>query len=100
MTTHIRSLSVVAGIMLLLAIPSIWPYAYFQILRIIVTVTSALNAYTAYKSKDTTWLWIMGIIAVFFNPIAPVYMQKESWITADLIAAVLMFTYILSKKRV
>ena len=100
MTTHVRSLSIVAGIMLLLAIPAIWPYAYFQILRIVVTVTSALNAYAAYKSKDITWLWIMGIIAVLFNPIAPIYMQKGSWITADLVAAVFMFAYLTSKKRV
>lgn len=83
--------TVVAGIMLLLAIPAIWPYSYFQILRWVVTGVALYNAYFAHEFKNNTWVLIMIIIAILFNPISPIYLQKETWVYLDLVAAVLMF---------
>lgn len=87
-----RILSVIAGIMLLLAIPSIWPYGYFQILRWVVAIAAGFNAYVAYKVNKQVWLWIMVAIAILFNPIAPIHLTKEIWVVIDIIAAVLFFT--------
>ncbi|MDP3726185.1 MAG: hypothetical protein Q8R36_03230 [bacterium] len=83
--------STIAGVVLLLAIPSIWPYFYFQLLRWIVAGTAIFNGYIAYELKKTSWVWIMGIIALLFNPIFPFYLSKEIWIVIDLIASILMF---------
>ena len=82
---------VIAGIMLLLAIPAIWPYGYYQILRWVVAVVSAYNAYLAHESKQNEWMFIMGAIAVLFNPIAPIFLQKQTWMILDLATAILMF---------
>lgn len=91
--TYAKPLAIVAGIMLLLAIPSIWPYAYFQLLRVVVCVVGAILVYASYKSERTAWVWIMGIIAVVFNPAAPLYLSKGLWSLLDLVAAALMFAY-------
>jgi hypothetical protein len=84
----------VAGIFLLGALGS-WPYAYYQLLRWIVCGAAA---YTVYLGLETDhngidgigWL-MMVIIAILFNPIAPIYFPKETWSVLDLIAAVIFF---------
>lgn len=80
--------TIVAEIMLILAIPAIWPYGYFQLLRWVVAIVAVYNAYLAYESKNNKWVLIMGAIAVLFNPIAPIFLQKETWVILDLIVGV------------
>lgn len=87
----LHPLFIVAGIALLLAIPPIWPYAYYQLMRIVVCIAAAYGAYKAYKTHRSTWMWVLGAVAILFNPIAPIHLDKESWILPDLIAAVIMF---------
>ena|ERR1035437_9188994 len=84
-------LTVITGVMLLLAIPSIWPYGYFNILRWVVTGVALYNAYLALESKKNSWAFIMGIIVILFNPIAPIFLQKQTWVVLDLITAIVMF---------
>jgi hypothetical protein len=83
--------TVVAGLMLLLAIPPIWPYPYFQILRWVVTGVAIYNAYRATELEKTQWVYIMGAIAILFNPLFPIYFQKETWVILDLVISILMF---------
>jgi len=76
--------------MLLLAIPTgLWGYGYYVLLRWVVTGTALFILWTAYEFKKTTWLWIMGIIALLFNPIAPIYLDKDTWVVIDFIVAVI-----------
>lgn len=91
--------TIVAGVMLILAIPTIWPYGYFQLLRWVVAIVAVYNAYLAYESKNNTWVVIMGAIAVLFNPIAPIFLQKETWVILDLVASLLMFVSISKIKK-
>ncbi|MDO8604587.1 MAG: hypothetical protein Q7K40_04325 [bacterium] len=93
-----KYLSITAGIMLLLAIPAIWPYGYFQILRWIVAGVAVYNAYFAYELKKNEWVLIMIAVAILFNPIAPIFLQKETWVILDLVASVLMFVSIIKLK--
>jgi len=86
--------TILAGIMLLLAIPSIWPYGYFQILRWVVTGVAVYNSYIFYELKKSQWMFIMIVIAILFNPIAPIFFQKQTWVILDLIASILMFVSI------
>ncbi len=80
--------SLIAIVMLLLAIPSgIWPYGYYILLRWVVTGTALFVLWTAYELKKTAWLWIMGITALLFNPIAPIHLDKDTWVVLDFIVA-------------
>jgi hypothetical protein len=83
-------ISIVAILMLLLAIPSgLWPYGYYQILRWIISGTALFIAYIAYHLARQAWIWIMAIIAILFNPIASIYLSKETWVSIDLITSII-----------
>lgn len=86
--------SVIAGMMLLLAIPSMWPYGYYQLLRWIVSLTVIFNAYGTYKLNSRGWTVVMIIVAIIFNPIAPLALTKGMWILIDLATAFCMFVIV------
>ncbi len=89
--------TVLAGVMLLLAIPLIWPYGYFQILRWVVSLVALYNAYLAYESKKNGWVFIMGAIVILFNPLDSFHFEKGTWAIFDLIGAIIMFSFINKK---
>lgn len=88
---YLKTLLIIAGVMLLLAIPPMWPYAYYQIMRVVVCIAAAYGAYTAFQTERNGWVWVLGAMAILFNPIAPIHLDKESWILPDLIGAIIMF---------
>lgn len=83
-----RIVAIVAAAMLLLAIPSIWPYGYYQILRWVIAGAAVFIGYLAYQFGKKWWLGVMVAIAIVFNPIAPIYFSKEVWVVFDFIVAV------------
>lgn len=89
--SYLKPLLVLAGVMLLLAIPPVWPYAYYQLMRIVVCIAAVFGAYVAFKHKRSAWVWVLAAIAVLFNPLAPIHLDKETWVIPDLVAAILMF---------
>jgi hypothetical protein len=84
--------------MLFLGIPKGLPYGYYTLLRVVVFVTSGLIAVAAYKSGRRTWLIALGLIALIFNPIITIHLDKGMWILIDLIVAIIFFI-LLSKMR-
>ena len=86
-----KVLSIVSGAMLLLAIPSIWPYGYYQLLRWVVAIVGVSNAYQTHKLKLNGWMITMVAIAILFNPISPITMSKGTWVILDVIIAIIMF---------
>lgn len=85
--------------MLLLAVFHGLPYTYFRILRWVIVIVGAINAYQEYESGKTGWMWIMIVISILFNPIAPIYLTKSTWSIIDVITAVFMFSYISTNKN-
>lgn len=83
--------------MLLLAIPSsLWPYGYYILLRWTVSISALLLTYKYYGLKKHLLMIVFGVISILFNPIAPIYLNKELWIIIDFIVAGL-FLYISNK---
>jgi|SRR6516162_1084860 hypothetical protein len=56
---------------------------FYTLLRWITCVTFAYSAVTAYRMKKVAWVWVFGILAVLFNPLAPVYLQRTTWQMID-----------------
>ncbi len=81
-------LTVISIVMLLLAIPSLFSYGYYQFLKWIITATAIFSLYLSSKLGKKIWLCIMAIIAILFNPIAPIYLDKETWVIIDFIVAI------------
>jgi hypothetical protein len=41
-----------------------WPYLFYVLLRLFVSVTAVYLAYTSAQGGKTAWAWIMGAIAL------------------------------------
>ena len=96
---NIKLLCIASGVLLLLAIPSIWPYDFYILLRWFISISSIIVAYGFYKSKLTGWTFVFGAIAFLFNPLIPIYLNKSSWVGIDLICAILFFLAAYSVKK-
>lgn len=78
------------------------PYGYYTMLRFIVCAVTAYGAWFASEIENKGWAWCLGIIAVLFNPIFPVHLDKETWgyinVMVGIIIAVSFF--FLRKKKI
>ena len=80
---------IVAGLLLFAVLPL--PYIYYQLLRIVITLIAAVNAYKFYEDNQMAWVLVFGIIALIWNPIFPIYLDKSVWIILDFIGAGIFF---------
>ncbi len=97
---HKNVISIIAIAMLLLAIPSgVWPYGYYILLRWVVTGAALFVLWASYELEKKAWIWIMGAVALLFNPIAPIHLNKETWVAIDFIVAGLFLISIFKIKK-
>ena len=52
-------------------------------LRWICCAAFAYSAITAIQMKRVAWAWIFGILAVLFNPLVLVHLQRATWQIVD-----------------
>ena len=88
--------SVLSIIFLVVALFSIKEYGYFILLRWVVSFTSVYFAYYSYLHEKVAWTWIMGLIAVLFNPILPIPLKRETWRYIDYVTALLIVVHLLA----
>ncbi|MCX6782926.1 MAG: hypothetical protein NTZ20_02950 [Candidatus Levybacteria bacterium] len=96
---NLKWICIISGGMLLISIPSGWPYGFYQLLRIVIFLTSITVAWGFYKSNLTSWMIIFGAVAFLFNSLYPIYPNKQSWVPIDFIGAILFFLAAYSKKH-
>ena len=66
-----------------------WPYSYYILLRWITCISSILVAFQAFE-KNIDWAKVVFIvIAILFNPLAPIYLSRSTWVPIDIITAIL-----------
>jgi len=87
---------IVSIIMLILALPAGWPYGYYTLLRFAVCGTAVYLAIVCYAKKKTGWVYGLGLLAVLFNPLAVIHLEKTVWMFIDLMTAG-VFVYLLIK---
>lgn len=63
----------------------------------LVSGVSAYGALLAHREKVDGWLWSFGIVALLFNPIAPVHLTKGAWALVDVLAGVIMLVSLRSR---
>lgn len=81
-----RAILLIAAGALALA-PLDWPYAYYQLLRLGVTVVACWLGFEAHKASLAGWRNVGIVIAVLFNPILPIAFDRELWAWVDWAAA-------------
>tara|TARA_A100001011_G_C13885015_1_gene664567 strand:- start:54 stop:371 length:318 start_codon:yes stop_codon:yes gene_type:complete len=82
-----RLLKLITSAMLFLAILEL-PYGYYNLLRLVVTISGGISSFNAFKNKNEGIAIIFGIICLLFNPIFPIYMIKDDWILIDFIVGI------------
>lgn len=83
--------SKIAVVALLIAVIPVWPYFFYQALKLVVFGAACFSVYLYHKEKNKKWMLIMLSIAIVFNPINPLYFGHFLWSIADLIIAWLFF---------
>ena len=67
------------------------PYGYYTLLRLIVTVGSVAYCVQFLEKKNMNMVYLFGFIAILFNPLIPVYLNKDTWLIIDLIVGGIFF---------
>ena len=93
MNTYNKTPAIITIIALLVALGDL-PYGYYQLLRFIVCGVGIYAAYTAHSLKRTSWVWLMGIIALIFNPIISFHLDRDLWQVLDVLAAIIFIVSI------
>jgi hypothetical protein len=105
-TLSVRALLTTLAIVMLLGvfapifgnIPE-WPYAYYQMMNWVVMIAALLVLNDATRSDAKVVMLIFGLVAIVFNPIAPIHLRADIWQLADLASAALFaLSFWLSKK--
>lgn len=55
------------------------PYGYYQLLRILIFCVAAYLAYRSSQHSETGWPWILGGIAIVYNPFASLHLGRDIW---------------------
>ena len=74
---------VIAAVMLVFAAVEKQPDSFYTLLRWVCCAVFAYSAVTSLQMKRLLWLCIFGVLAVLFNPISPLGLDRNSWIVAD-----------------
>lgn len=77
------------------------PYGYYTFLRLVVTLAAAVAAYVDYQSaRSLSWRVIaLGLVALLFNPVVTVSLNRSTWLPIDLLVAGLFAYMALRRER-
>lgn len=79
------------AVALLAAIPPVWPYAYYMLLRLFVCGV-AIGAIVVLGQRNRGLVAAFVLVALLFNPVIPVQLTKGIWATVDFIVAILFYS--------
>lgn len=72
------------------------PYFYYEILRVVACAAFSWLSFLNYAYDDEIFYMILFTIsvgfAILFNPLAPIYLDKELWIVLDIVSALFIFS--------
>ena len=64
------------------------PYSYYTVLRWVTFGVGSYSAFIAWKTNKQGWAWILGVIALMFNPLIPVNLKREIWAWIDVASGI------------
>jgi hypothetical protein len=94
-------LCTVAPVALLLLALLDWPYVYYQVLRLVVSVCGVVLAYFHYDrvNKLDTIVLLLGCMVVVYNPIKGPSFKRATWEIVNVATAVLLVVKLVVEKR-
>ena len=77
---------ILAALLFLAVLPL--PYAYYEILRVAVSLGVLYMLVKEWPLLDGKTKGVFIVIGVLFNPFSPIYLSKVIWVVIDIIAGV------------
>lgn len=71
--------------MLLWALNPDNPYGYYILLRWVCCAAFAYLALKAFSLQKIGWVWVLGVMAVVYNPLIRIHLTREIWSVINLI---------------
>jgi hypothetical protein len=96
-------LTLLGAVLLLIASAGKYPYGFYMVLRLVITVGAVYWAWRIYKAGQQFWTWIFAAIALLLNPFLPIRMQRTQWQPIDLCLGIFLIGwsgYWLFRKRI
>ena len=84
-------MKVILAILLFVALLDL-PYGYYQFLRLVI---SGSMIYLIYTERNTLYKWkifVYAALTILFNPIFPIYLTREIWITIDILSGIVLLS--------
>lgn len=97
------ALTALGAVLLLVAAFGKYPYGFYMVLRLVITVGAAFWAWRVYQVGLRGWTWAFAAVALLMNPLLPIRMQRAQWQPVDLCLSVLLLGwcgYWLFRKRI
>ncbi|MFC1871663.1 DUF6804 family protein [Chloroflexota bacterium] len=89
--------ALVVAIMLLVAVAPL-PYGYYQFMRWAVCGVAIFIAYKSFTWEKHWAIWVFSAVAILFNPLFPIHLEKEIWQPIDAVCALLFGLSLLLKE--
>ncbi|MHB1014725.1 MAG: DUF6804 family protein [Desulfurivibrionaceae bacterium] len=81
---------IVAVAMLMWAFNPSNPYGYYILLRVVICAICVFLALRADQQNNTSWVWILGVTAVVYNPVLRIHLTREIWSVVNFITIVIL----------
>ncbi len=90
----------IPAILLFIAPLISFPYGFYTLLRIIVSLTSLTVIYQSYKKTNSIneYSIIFSLILILYNPLIPIYLSREIWLPINFVTSAI-YLYALFKSR-
>ncbi len=92
------TMKLVAAVMLIAALGR-HPYGYYTLLRWVVCGVAAYSAARAHEAKRTGWTWTLATVALVFNPLLPVLLDRDSWAPVDVAVSTILIISVFAVDR-
>ncbi len=90
--------AIICALLLVAAVFGHWPYGFYTLLRVVVCAISIYLAVRANSAKSVPWTWVLGSMAVLFNPVLPIRMPRSDWRFVDALAAITFIVFVAAYK--
>lgn len=90
---------IIPAVMSLIALADL-PYGYYQLLRIVVSACAGWIAYSCYGKHRPYGVAVFAAIAVIFNPIVKIHMEREIHAILNVITALFLLIALLVQSRI
>ncbi|WP_368559461.1 DUF6804 family protein [Acinetobacter baumannii] len=68
-------------------------YGFYQLLRFVAFFSFGFASFAAYVHKQQITPFILGLIAIVFNPFLPIYLERETWQLVDAMSGILLIVW-------